>query len=101
MDCIMSHATFVSIFRVEPRDSDAVVERLTPLIWLARKESGRLFFDLYRLVEQETTFAIHQIWDGHDARRRHLEGLLGTQIHNLMLDVVLEPVQTFEIEEVL
>jgi quinol monooxygenase YgiN len=101
MDCIMSHATFVSIFRVEPRDSDAVVERWTPLIWLARKESGCLFFDLYRLVEQETTFAIHQIWDGHDARRRHLEGLLGTQIHNLMLDVVLEPVQTFEIEEVL
>jgi quinol monooxygenase YgiN len=97
----MSHATFVSIFRVKPRDSDAVVERLTPLIWLARKESGCLFFDLYKVVEQEAMFAIHQIWGSQDARRHHLEGLLGAEIDRLIREFVSEPVQTFEIEEVL
>jgi len=97
----VSQANFVSIFGVEQRDCETVIERLTPLIWRARKESGCLFFDLYRVVEQETTFAIHQIWDSHEARDRHREGLGGTQIYTLISEVASQPIQTFEIEDVL
>jgi quinol monooxygenase YgiN len=63
--------TFVATFKALPGKEDAVAEIIKKLAAAARQETGNRRYDLFRSLDDPTTFISYEDYDDQDAVRAH------------------------------
>jgi quinol monooxygenase YgiN len=90
----------VTILALKPGLEELLIPELVPLIQAGRSIDGCLSFDLYRLSEERSTLVLHEIWETHREMRAYTIGPLKAEITSLVTRFLIEPLRTWEVEEV-
>lgn len=69
-------ATVVSILHVKAGLEELLLEKLRDFVRISRKESGCLFFDVYREAEDPASLFLHEVWRSQASWEQH-----GRSIH--------------------
>lgn len=54
--------TVVLVLHVKPGLEELLLEKLRDFVRISRKESGCLFFDVYREAEDHASLILHEVW---------------------------------------
>jgi quinol monooxygenase YgiN len=95
-----ARAICVTLLKLKPGLEELLVPELVPLIRAGRLIEGCLSFDLYRLSEDRSILVLHEIWTTEQAVQTYALGPLKAEIASLMARFLVEPLRTWEVEEV-
>lgn len=90
----------ITLLELKPGLEELLVPELIPLIQAGRSIEGCLSLDLYRLREDRSTLALHEVWTTPQAMRAYALGPLNAEIASLVARFLVEPLRTWDVEEV-
>jgi quinol monooxygenase YgiN len=91
----------LSLFEAKEGFEHILVEELTKLVRSSRQEAGCLLFDLYRISGKHSAFALYEVWQFRAAMEAHLGNLHTTRCKVAIERYLAEPIQVFELEEMM
>lgn len=91
----------LSLFEAKDGFELILVEELTKLVRRSRLEAGCLLFDLYRISGKHSAFALFEVWEMGEAMEAHLCNLHTTRFKVATEPHLAQPIQVFELEEML
>ena len=90
----------VTALYLKPGIEEVLLPELAPIIDATRQLSGCLSFDLYRLCEDRHTLVLHETWETHEAEHGYALSPLKSELTRLLARVLVQPMRTWEVEEV-
>ena len=90
----------VTVLSLKPGFEEMLIPELAPIVEASREITGCLAFDLYRLRDERSTLVLHEIWNTHEALRAYALSPLKSEISILVARFLIQPLRTWEIEEV-
>ena len=94
-------AAAVSILEAKQGSEQLLIEELSRLVRSSRQEAGCLLFDLYRIAGRSSTFALHEVWEIHEAMEAHSRNFHTTRFQVTAERYLAHPIQVLELEEVM
>jgi quinol monooxygenase YgiN len=91
----------LSLFEAKEGFERILVEELTKLVRRSRQEAGCLLFDLYRVSGKSSSFALYEVWELREAMDAHLGNLPTTQFKVASARYLAQPIQVFELDEMM
>jgi quinol monooxygenase YgiN len=90
----------VTVLSLKPGFEELLIPELAPLIDATRQLSGCLIFDLYRLSEDRSTLALHEVWTTRDALEAFAFSPLKTEMTTLVSRFLAQPPRSWPVEEI-
>jgi quinol monooxygenase YgiN len=93
-------AILVTVLSLKPGFEELLIPELAPIVEASRQISGCLAFDLYRLSEERSTLVLHEIWRTHEALQAYALSPLKTEMTTLVAMFLIQPLRSWEVEEI-
>jgi quinol monooxygenase YgiN len=94
-------ATALSVLEARQGTEHLLIEELRSLVRASRKEAGCLVFDLYRIAGRPSAFALHEVWEPHQAIEAHASNFHTTRFRMTVERYLASPIEVFELEELI
>lgn len=93
-------AISITVLYLKPGLEELLLPELASIIDATRQVSGCLSFDLYRLCTDRYTLVLHETWETREAQHEYVLSPLKNELTRLLARVLIQPMRTWDVEEV-